>query len=68
MDLNQFISQMESMNFSNSVFVDCTASQDVADFYERVLDAKVAIVTPNKKANSLLVYQKKPVTKNDAFV
>ncbi len=52
MDLDQFISQMESMNFSNSVFVDCTASQDVADFYERVLEAKVAIVTPNKKANS----------------
>jgi aspartokinase/homoserine dehydrogenase 1 len=52
MDLDHFISQMEAMNFSNSVFVDCTASQNVADFYERVLDAKVAIVTPNKKANS----------------
>ncbi|MFD2035821.1 bifunctional aspartate kinase/homoserine dehydrogenase I [Belliella marina] len=52
MDLDKFISQMESMNFSNSVFVDCTASQDVADFYERILEAKVAIVTPNKKANS----------------
>ena len=52
MDLDQFIAQMESMNFSNSVFVDCTASQDVADFYERILEAKVGIVTPNKKANS----------------
>ncbi|MCH7401272.1 bifunctional aspartate kinase/homoserine dehydrogenase I [Belliella kenyensis] len=52
MDLEKFIAQMESMNFSNSVFVDCTASQDVADFYERILEAKVGIVTPNKKANS----------------
>jgi bifunctional aspartokinase / homoserine dehydrogenase 1 len=52
MDLQAFISQMEEMNFSNSVFVDCTASQDVADTYERVLEAMVAIVTPNKKANS----------------
>uniref|UniRef100_UPI002587941D aspartate kinase n=1 Tax=Algoriphagus sp. TaxID=1872435 RepID=UPI002587941D len=47
MDLDKFITQMEEMNFSNSVFVDCTASQDVADTYARILEAKVAIVTPN---------------------
>lgn len=52
MDLEKFISQMEEMNFSNSVFVDCTASQEVADIYERVLEGSVPIVTPNKKANS----------------
>ena len=52
MDLEKFIQQMEEMNFSNSVFVDCTASQDVAGAYERVLEASIPIVTPNKKANS----------------
>lgn len=52
MDLEKFIQKMEEMNFSNSVFVDCTASQEVADAYSRILEAKVAIVTPNKKANS----------------
>lgn len=52
MDLEKFIKTMEEMNFSNSVFVDCTASQEVANAYSRVLGAKVAIVTPNKKANS----------------
>ena len=52
MDLDKFVGQMEAMNFSNSVFVDCTASQEVAEVYERVLEAKVGIVTPNKKANS----------------
>ncbi|EOZ92399.1 Homoserine dehydrogenase [Indibacter alkaliphilus LW1] len=52
MNLDKFISQMDEMNFSNTVFVDCTASQDVAEIYERVLEAKIAIVTPNKKANS----------------
>ncbi|MDX5338972.1 MAG: bifunctional aspartate kinase/homoserine dehydrogenase I [Cyclobacteriaceae bacterium] len=52
MDLDKFITQMEEMNFSNSVFVDCTANQGVADSYARILEAKVAIVTPNKKANS----------------
>jgi aspartokinase/homoserine dehydrogenase 1 len=52
MDIHRFVKQMEEMNFSNSVFVDCTASQEVADVYEKVLEAKVALVTPNKKANS----------------
>jgi len=52
MDLSVFLNTMNSMNFSNSVLVDCTASQEVADTYERVLASKVAIVTPNKKANS----------------
>lgn len=52
MDLEKFVKTMEEMNFSNSVFVDCTASQVVADAYSRILEAKVAIVTPNKKANS----------------
>ncbi|UCS95312.1 bifunctional aspartate kinase/homoserine dehydrogenase I [Echinicola marina] len=52
MDLDKFIGTMSEMNFSNSVLVDCTASQDVADVYDRILDAKVGIVTPNKKANS----------------
>ncbi|WP_057939528.1 bifunctional aspartate kinase/homoserine dehydrogenase I [Algoriphagus resistens] len=51
-DLSKFIRTMEEMNFSNSVFVDCTASQDVAELYSKILEAKVAIVTPNKKANS----------------
>ncbi len=51
-DLDRFINKMEEMNFSNSVFVDCTASQDVAELYSKILEAKVAIVTPNKKANS----------------
>ncbi|MDN3669681.1 bifunctional aspartate kinase/homoserine dehydrogenase I [Echinicola jeungdonensis] len=52
MDMDKFIDTMSGMNFSNSVLVDCTASQDVSDVYERILDAKVGIVTPNKKANS----------------
>src|SRR5690606_15884232 len=52
MDLKKFLDTMSSMNFSNSVFVDCTASQEVSDRYQEILESKVAIVTPNKKANS----------------
>lgn len=63
MDLEIFIKTMEEMNFSNSVFVDCTASQEVADAYVRILEAKVAIVTPNKKANSGSMEQYKALKK-----
>lgn len=52
MNLPVFLNTMNSMNFSNSVLVDCTASQEVADTYQRILESRVAIVTPNKKANS----------------
>src|SRR5690606_28761089 len=52
MDFQKFLDTMSSMNFSNSVLVDCTASQEVSDVYHQILEAKIAIVTPNKKANS----------------
>ena len=51
-NLNRFVSRMLQMNFSNSVFVDCTASEDVAASYETILEANISVVTPNKKANS----------------
>jgi aspartokinase/homoserine dehydrogenase 1 len=62
-DLDKFIKTMEEMNFSNTVFVDCTASQDVAGLYSQILEAKVAIVTPNKKANSGSLEQYKALKK-----
>ena len=40
------------MNLSNSIFVDCTSSEEVTGQYEAILDANISIVTPNKKANS----------------
>lgn len=60
MDLELFYQKMNSMNLPSSIFVDCTSSEAVAGMYERILDANIAIVTPNKKANSgsQQVYQK----------
>jgi aspartokinase/homoserine dehydrogenase 1 len=43
---------MNNMNLSNSVFVDCTSSEQVTGYYEVILAASISIVTPNKKANS----------------
>lgn len=40
------------MNIFNSVFVDCTASKDIADLYQTLLDNNVSIVAANKIAAS----------------
>ena len=47
-----FVDQMIKMNLPNSVFIDCTSSQDVVDHYQRILGSSISIVTPNKLANS----------------
>lgn len=52
MHMAEFTSRMFSMNLSSSIFVDCTSSEEVTEFYEAILGANISIVTPNKKANS----------------
>jgi bifunctional aspartokinase / homoserine dehydrogenase 1 len=52
MSMPSFLEHMISMNLSNSIFVDCTSSEDVTDHYDAILNANISIVTPNKKANS----------------
>jgi aspartokinase/homoserine dehydrogenase 1 len=52
MNMNTFFGNMISLNLSNSIFVDCTSSEEVAEFYSSILSSNVSIVTPNKKANS----------------
>ena len=59
MEIGQFIAEMKTIELPNSVFVDCTASAEVANRYTDVLMAGISVVTPNKKANSgsLAYYQ-----------
>jgi bifunctional aspartokinase / homoserine dehydrogenase 1 len=52
MNMASFVDRMVSLNLSNSIFVDCTSSEEVTSFYEPILSANISIVTPNKKANS----------------
>lgn len=52
MKIGEFIERMKALNLPNSVFVDCTSSDDLVAHYEQVLDASISIVTPNKKANA----------------
>lgn len=55
-----FIEKMKTLNLSNTIFVDNTASEGVAKFYESILEASISISTPNKIAtsSSYLQYQR----------
>jgi bifunctional aspartokinase / homoserine dehydrogenase 1 len=52
MSMQGFVDKMIAFNLPNSVFVDCTSSEDVTAHYREILSANISIVTPNKKANS----------------
>ena len=44
---------MRTLNLSNSVFIDCTASKIVVEKYPDIVSSNISIVTPNKIANSI---------------
>ncbi len=48
----EMVDTILGMNISNSVFVDCTASPEVAAQYERLLSHNVSVVAANKIATS----------------
>jgi aspartokinase/homoserine dehydrogenase 1 len=50
--LQGFVDEMKDMNIYNSVFVDCTASEEVSDFYKEILSSNISVVTANKVAAS----------------
>jgi aspartokinase/homoserine dehydrogenase 1 len=52
LDPRVFLDKIKALNLSNSIFVDCTSSESVADYYHELLNDNVSVVTPNKKANS----------------
>lgn len=51
-DLSTFIQRMIDLNLPHSVFVDCTASEEVPHWYHSILSRHIAVVTPNKKGQS----------------
>jgi len=50
--LEGFVGRMTALNLPNACFCDCTASEKVASLYKKILAASIAVVTPNKRANS----------------
>jgi len=51
-DMDRMIGEIREHNLRNSVFIDCTASEEVAMCYGRLFDAYVSVVTANKIACS----------------
>lgn len=50
MDLDQFLDEMKELNLRNSIFIDNTAHEVVANTYANVLSSSISVVTPNKIA------------------
>ena len=48
--LQDFVAELKRLNLPSSVFVDCTASEEVAAAYEGLLKSSISVVTPNKRA------------------
>ncbi|UKK51849.1 bifunctional aspartate kinase/homoserine dehydrogenase I [Prevotella sp. E13-17] len=51
-DISKLKQEVIGMNIFNSVFVDCTASEQVANLYQDFLDHNISVVTANKIAAS----------------
>ncbi len=60
MNIASFVEEMKERNLSNSIFVDNTANEQIAEYYESILGASISISTPNKIAtsSSYLRYQR----------
>jgi bifunctional aspartokinase / homoserine dehydrogenase 1 len=51
-EIAAFINHMTRLNLRNSIFIDCTADEDVASRYKDILSKYVSVVTANKIACS----------------
>jgi len=51
-DKDIYIKNIIELKAENSVFVDCTASEEFTTKYKELLSAGVSVATPNKRANS----------------
>lgn len=52
-DINEILRRFKEFEFTNIALVDCTASSEIVDAYEDIVNANMHIITPNKKANVL---------------
>ena len=61
----QLCDEILTMNIFNSVFVDCTASEEIASLYETLLSKSISVVAANKIATSS-TYQNYTLLKDTA--
>ncbi|HEY9054118.1 MAG TPA: bifunctional aspartate kinase/homoserine dehydrogenase I [Rectinemataceae bacterium] len=51
-DMGAFVDLMKALNLPSACFCDCTASETPPAYYQGILEAAIAVVTPNKRANA----------------
>jgi len=51
-NLEKFTDTIKNLNLRNSIFIDCTASADVAALYKKLLSSYISVVAANKIAAS----------------
>ena len=51
-NIPNIIDKIINLNLPDSVFIDCTSSENIYPFYEKLLNNGISLVTPNKKANT----------------
>ncbi len=51
-DIDLFIQKMKYLNQQNSVFIDCTASENIASRYKNIMESYISVVAANKIACS----------------
>ncbi|MCF8358029.1 MAG: bifunctional aspartate kinase/homoserine dehydrogenase I [Prolixibacteraceae bacterium] len=51
-DFQSYVDHITGMNMFNSVFIDCTANEEVTSYYKQVLESNISIVAANKIAAS----------------
>lgn len=50
MEMPHFIQKMSNLNLRNSIFIDNTANETIASYYEDIIKESISVVTPNKIA------------------
>ncbi len=50
-DIAKYLEEMNKLNLPYSIFIDCTASEEVVKYYPEIIKSNISIVTPNKLAN-----------------
>ena len=52
LDVTDFVQRIKKLNLSNSVLIDCTASEEIANVYQEALKLGISVVAANKIAAS----------------
>ena len=51
-NIEHIINNIIDLNLPKSIFIDCTSSESIFPFYNKLLERNIGVVTPNKKANT----------------